>query len=763
MVTKVFGPVLGAGVQVREEEADKPIEQASLGVSIMMGIMERGPLNKLVLGSKRKDYLKRFGSYIPESQVPDNAFDFYNLSNGAGELWFNRITDGNHKNAEIMLLSRHQPIAREVLKLTAAYQGLENPGRWAGKEQCIVDEYTAVGTNTLSTGKTMEINEFKDALLVLSAVPGKSFKVVSNDAAGILTFETDVDLTAELGGSLNQLYSLTLSNDGRALSARVLDGEDNPTTEFGLELFVNGNLVKRYPNLNMDPNSANYVESVINDDTGNYWVKAEVQASGTITADTRPANFSGTVKTITATILTADIHRLIEASIDDALVVSSIGTPTLGGSIKKDTLTLTCTAEAAGAATFSVVSALQGALGDLTEAVAYVTNEYLAGFTLTNTGGGEYTIGDVITITFDPFPVNGFVGGRVFPDAVNERRSAFEIVSNTVNSITVKTGLDMTAVGAISDVFRVETLSELGDGYDGVEEVDDAEYIAALDSGTSPARELFGRNKGFVKMCMPGVSSVQVQKAGIALADALNYQWRIEIPKTILDEQSAEEWVNDTLGRSNYGKLHFPSWAYVTNPLGAGLKLTSMSGSILGREALVAKNFTGYHKIAGGVDITLPNIVKLPTGDTILDEEFLNPQGINVIKKIDGNFVMWGARLIATDPAFKFAQKREQLSHYENIFRENFDYIIFALNNAQAQSRLETSFISFFLPEFAKSAIVGNSFEDAVRIKIDDENNPAEELVQGNLNAEITVRIVDTVERFIITIGQAGIFEDLAA
>ena len=262
---------------------------------------------------------------------------------------------------------------------------------------------------------------------------------------------------------------------------------------------------------------------------------------------------------------------------------------------------------------------------------------------------------------------------------------------------------------------------------------------------------------------MPGIVSSAVQKQGLSLAEALNYQWRVEIPSNIVDESSAEQFINDTLGRSNYGKVHFPSFAFVTNPVGAGLVLRTMTGAILGREALVAKNADGFHKIAGGSDIVLSNIIKLPTGESILNEEFLNPQGINVIKKLKGNFVMWGARTISTDPAFKFAQKREQLSHYENIFRENFDFIIFALNNVDARSRLETSFISFFLPEFSKSAIVGNSFEDAVRIKIDDENNPPEETVSGNLNAEITVRIVDTVERFIITINQAGIFEDLAA
>ena len=108
-------------------------------------------------------------------------------------------------------------------------------------------------------------------------------------------------------------------------------------------------------------------------------------------------------------------------------------------------------------------------------------------------------------------------------------------------------------------------------------------------------------------------------------------------------------------------------------------------------------------------------------------------------------------------------QKRETLSHYENVFRENFNFIIHALNIPEQRSKLITSFTTFFKPEFAKNAIVGATFKQAVRIKIDEENNPANESAAGRLHAEIRMHIVDAVEQFIITIGQAGIFEDLAA
>lgn len=764
MATRRFGPTLGAGVVVREEDGDKPIQPAQLGVTGMTGILERGPVGRIFAAPKRRDFLARAGSYIPESQVPDAAFDFYNLSNGAGEIWLDRITDGTELSAEIILKNRATPVRKEVLKILAGYQGEANPGRWAGRKRCIVADYSSVGTNTLDTGKTMLANEYEGALLTLSAVSGKSFKVISNDVAGVLTFAADVDLTAELAGSPNQLYILELSNEGRELTVDVLDGIDDPENNFGLVFRVNGDEVKRYDDVSMDPASAVYVLKVVNEDDGNFWARAENLVPGdTPSPALRPANFYGLIKTVTALTLTKELYEL-QPALQDAAVVAALSAFTPGGSVKKDVITLTCNTAAAGAAVFDVESDVQGTLPDLTEDVAYVSNEFLADFTLTNSGANEYTVGDVIVIAIDPFPANnGLEGAILTPDQINNRRTKFIIDSNTVDSVTVRVGSDLTSVGDINDEWRIEVPQGLGGGYDGIEEVDDGEYIQAYDTASGNFNSLFGKNKGFVKLACPGVSSVAVQKQGLAYAESRNYGFRVEIPSNITTDEGAEAFINESLGRNDFGKVHFPSYAYVTNPEGAGLKLTTMSGAILGREALVAKNFDGYHKIAGGIDVVLSNIVKLPTGERSLDEEVLNPAGINVLKQAQGNFIMWGARTISIDPAFRFAQKREQLSHYENIFRESFDFIIFAINNATARQRLLTSFTTFFLPEFAKSAIVGNTFDEAVRIKIDDENNPLSEAAAGRLNAEIRLRIADTVEQFVITIGQAGIFEDLTA
>lgn len=754
MAQRRFGPTLGAGVVVIEKDGDKPIQPASLGVTAMVGILEKGPIGKLIPAALKTDFLARAGAYIPESLLPDAALDFYNLANGAGELWLGRVTDGTERVATLTLKSRELP-HRDVLRIDAG-----NGGRWAGKAQFVAGAFTSNTQTTLTTGKTWLKNEFKDATLTLGAVPGKSYKVLSNTTGGVITLAPDAKLTTDLAGSSDMTYGLELKNGGKEITVVPKDGITDPVNLFGLEVYVDGALTKVYDDLSMDPDSPNYVVGKINDtDESDYIIKVASLLSGTSVPATRPAAFYRKVKTVTSLVVTADVFDLATSSVGGA--VASTSAFSYGGAVKKQKVTLTCTAASPGAATFSVVSDLLGALSALTEGVAYTALGQFgfASITLSHVASTEFGVGDVVTIDLDPFVVNALKGSVLVPDYLNEPKKEFLIDSNTVNTITVKAGNDLTTVAAVSDEFLVRTPLALAGGYDGVEDITDAKYTPFFDSSTSIFNNLRGKGLGLVKLCVPGVASTVVQKAGVSYAESRNYQFRAEIPSGTTTEDGADAYVNDTLGRSDFLKVSFPSYCKRQNPQAAGLKLVSMSGMILGREAKMAKDFDGYFKAAAGIDVTLPDVVSLTTGDKILNEERLNPRGINVIKKKKGNFIVWGDRLPSIDPNFKFAHQREQLSHYENIFLEEFDFIVFALNDPTRRDLLLVSFRTFFIPEFAKGAIRGKDLDDAVLVKIDDENNPEATVVLGDLNAQIKLRLAETVERFIITIGKAGIFE----
>lgn len=158
----------------------------------------------------------------------------------------------------------------------------------------------------------------------------------------------------------------------------------------------------------------------------------------------------------------------------------------------------------------------------------------------------------------------------------------------------------------------------------------------------------------------------------------------------------------------------------------------------------------------------MSKLVKLTT-DVEIDGEFANPRGLNPIRKRQGNFVLWGDRTLqADDPEWTFAHQRWTMSHYENTLLENLDVFTFKINDPQTQSDAKVVLIAYFKPEWAKRALRGDKFEDACIIKIDAENNTPATMALGDMHASISLRIADTVERFIITIGKQGVNENVA-
>ncbi|TET51092.1 MAG: hypothetical protein E3J64_07440, partial [Anaerolineales bacterium] len=463
------------------------------------------------------------------------------------------------------------------------------------------------------------------------------------------------------------------------------------------------------------------------------------------------------ISAVTATVLNSDLNDLDPDTVGDGDGTCALGTTT--DDMVDDTITITFSAPT----TFDAVSAKFGSLGAAgTVGVLFTpNNDWSPPFTLT-AGATAWELADVATLVYRPFIADALIGGYIYPDKPNAKKVRFRIVDNDHKTITAAPGSDLTADGAISDYFMVVAPMELENGADGYIP-DDADYLdQAWNLGGSPFDRILGRNLGLVKMATPGINSPAVQKAGIAYADAKNHQYRLEFPSGTVTEEAADTYVNDTIGRNDFAVSTLPSYSYVTDPEGQAqgkLKLVSSTGMIHGMEARTANAWEGYHKAAAGLDAKLPAILKLPTGEAILNEEYLNPLGIGVIKKVKGNFIVWGDRTLNTSPEWRWKHQREMVCYYENVLRESFDWIVFAINDPIERIRLLASLTSFFLPEWTKRALQGNSFSEAAIIRADTELNPPAVTAAGDMIAEIKLWLADTVERLVLRVGKQGVFE----
>jgi hypothetical protein len=507
----------------------------------------------------------------------------------------------------------------------------------------------------------------------------------------------------------------------------------------------------------MDPTSKNNVEAVVNEDGTNYEIEVDVLWSGGFTDQIRPADEFGEVASVLNNVITKELIQSLVTSPGGADPTIALGAT--NDDMEAQQLVGTVSG---GGTTITWVSDKFGTLTPTeTIGVAWAPDSpYVPPLTVTN-GGTALSDGDTITIDYMPMEPDALIGGDLYPDYGGDKRTSIYVIDNDHETITVDAAIDLTTYTSAAKRYMVAFAHELQGGYDGVAP-DDADFTTAMNPATTLVKRFAGKNKGLVRMASPGTTTTLVQKAGAALAEAFGYEWRYEIPESVTDEDSAIGQIDDTLGRNDFAVAAFPNFGKVRVTELAGLKTISLVGAIMGREALIAKNYNGYHKAAAGIGVTLPRVVELTTGEAILNEEKLNPRGIQIIKFNKGNCIVWGDRTVALDPAWKWKHQRELMSYYEHVLLENFDWIIFAINDPVTQNEALSALKSFFIPEWVKRALRGDTFDEAAIIKVDNEINTDLTRAAGDLNAEVTLRLADTVERFIITIGKAGVFESVA-
>ena len=357
MTERRYGPVNGAGVAVVEKQTDRAIEPGALGSTAYTGILKKGPVGKLFRVASESDYLFKAGGLISESLLPDACLEFFAMSKGAGNLWLQRVTDGNEKKSSYIAKNRED----ERLDMVQFDAG--NAGRWAGKKQILVDEHTT-GSLTATTfalknpPASLKKDELVGALAKFKFIPGKSFEIISNTALGVCTVASDIDLTDELFGATTELLSVELVNDGNALGVLIKEGLAKPSEEWGLEVYlIEGGVqtrIQNFDDLSSDPTKPNYFEDVVNSHVNaDYGINVTDLNTGSITADKRPANLHGLSAGLTDTTLTAKIHDIFSTSA--LLAKADLAATVIGSEAIKDKITLVVTtagARSAGLATF---------------------------------------------------------------------------------------------------------------------------------------------------------------------------------------------------------------------------------------------------------------------------------------------------------------------------------------------------------------------------------------------------------------------------
>lgn len=818
MPDRIFGAIKGAGTQVREVADPTNIEAGEYGSTVTIGVFERGAENDITMCPTKAAQKRKMGGALDPRDFAATTYTSLEAARSSYDFWEHSNDSGNNTCLRVVPTTvsapRDDQVKKSTLNVFSTGNDTDSPqvigsltahngGRWAGRRRYYGSDITGTPATDFPTANTVQLStitavgginpiqkdEFKGGTLDIHGITTKTYTIVSNDELGLITVGAEEDVSADwtAAGPPGDLEATIYTDNVNARSQEkymsVQFGRDSldPTSYFTMVVTVDGTEYLKYENLSMDTNHAWYWKDVIENDPKNDLLTVTDSFSGDRTlASSMPANRAGLSKTLAANVLTLDDPYIMSISSSTGWlpVLSAI---TLGGSIVPQVITLEV--DNVVGPTITVTSSISDITQTAVAAGAVTMNKFQMNFTWAD--GGTAGLGDTATIYLRPLYTDELIGGTVLPDTAGTER--YKIVDNTATTVTVTASDDMTA-GATSpsggENFRLEWPERFGGGYDGyVAGMVIGDYTAVLQPSTTPLKELKYRNKGEVKMMIPGIAvatdEVTLQQHMKLVCREFNWQYRLEIPDSITTDYDAINWIMNTYGKDSNSDLvatYFPSYMKVTDPFAEADELgreisVSVTGMQLGRDALFANQNEGYHRPAAGVTCTLPNItssaiIGRPNEQKRLDEERLNPTGINVYRwGPGGTIISWGDRTLSNGSNMKFKHKREMLSHYSNVLLEGFDWAIFEINDLVGDAEIAAALISFFRPEHRKRAIRGDQFlggsNPAAIIKVDPSINTDATRAQGDTYAEVSLRFADTRERLKLAIGAMGISESV--
>ncbi|MEM1167723.1 MAG: phage tail sheath subtilisin-like domain-containing protein [Cyanobacteria bacterium P01_H01_bin.35] len=203
---------------------------------------------------------------------------------------------------------------------------------------------------------------------------------------------------------------------------------------------------------------------------------------------------------------------------------------------------------------------------------------------------------------------------------------------------------------------------------------------------------------------------------------------------------------------SNYAALYFP-WIQVYDPASNSNIYVPPSGHIAGVYARVDGQ-RGVHKAPANE--TILGALELKYNLSKAKQDGLNPDGINCIRKLNGNIRVWGARTLGGDAngEFKYVNIRRQFSYLRDSIDKGTQWTVFEPNDSELWAKIRRNISAFLTNEWRNGALFGTTPQEAFYVKCDAETNPAEVRDLGQVITEIGVAVIKPAEFVIFRISQ---------
>ncbi len=203
---------------------------------------------------------------------------------------------------------------------------------------------------------------------------------------------------------------------------------------------------------------------------------------------------------------------------------------------------------------------------------------------------------------------------------------------------------------------------------------------------------------------------------------------------------------------SSYAAFYFP-WIQVYDPATETNIFVPPSGHIAGVYARVDGE-RGVHKAPANVPLL--GALDLQFNTSKAKQDGLNPKGVNVIRKLNGNILVWGARTLGGDAnlEFKYINVRRHFCYLKDSIDKGTQWVVFEPNTPELWAKIRRNISAFLTLEWRKGALFGTTPQEAFYVKCDAENNPPALRDLGQVVIEIGVAVVKPAEFVIFRLSQ---------
>lgn len=205
--------------------------------------------------------------------------------------------------------------------------------------------------------------------------------------------------------------------------------------------------------------------------------------------------------------------------------------------------------------------------------------------------------------------------------------------------------------------------------------------------------------------------------------------------------------------RSDYAAVYVP-WIQAFDPVNE-LVYVPPSGHMAGIYARVDAS-RGVHKAPANE--TVFGALDLKFKISKVQQDGLNPRGVNCIRSLNGAITVWGARTFGGDAngVYKYISTRRLFLFLRKSIDQGTQWVVFEPNDPGLWARVNRNVGAFLTNVWRDGALFGTTPAEAFYVKCDAETNPPDVRNLGQLVTEIGVAPVQPAEFVIFRVTQWG-------